>query len=168
MRRICRPGLKSQGITPAIRSWAAFTLIEVVVVLAIVSILAGMAIPRFANSLARQRAESAARRVAADLEFASRRAAQMSSAVTVTFNTTTHSYELDGVDNPDRPGNRYKVYLALPPYRARIVSADFGGTAKVAFDGYGHANSSGTVIINGGDIDQTIIFDKNTARAEVN
>lgn len=168
MRRICRLGSRCDTVSLANRQRAAFTLLEIVVVLAIVSILAAIAIPRFANSIATQRVESAARRIAADIEFAARRAAQMSSQVKVRFHADTNSYDLKNVDDPDRPGNVYAVYLALPPYRARIDSVDFDGTTKLVFDGYGRPNRGGTVIISVGDFQQTITFDAETARVEVN
>jgi len=43
-----------------------FSMVELVLVVCIMAIVASMAVPRFANSLTRNRVEAAARRVAAD------------------------------------------------------------------------------------------------------
>ena len=59
---------------------SGFTLIELVMVLAIIGLITAIAAPRYAASLARYRAESAARRVAADLALARREAAASSSS----------------------------------------------------------------------------------------
>src|SRR5688500_9245400 len=52
------------------RAALGFTLIEIVMVLFIMAIVAAMAAPRYSQAIARYRLESAAGRVAADLEYA--------------------------------------------------------------------------------------------------
>src|SRR5690606_27031377 len=49
-----------------------FSLLELVMVLTIIAILAAIATPRYANAMARYRADLAARRIAADLLLAQR------------------------------------------------------------------------------------------------
>lgn len=135
----------------------------------ILAIVASMAIPRFGASLARQRADAAARRIMADLDLARRHANQTSSTVTVFFDVAQNRYWLSGVPDPDRPGTDYAVELDAEPYLATIVSADFGGTLKVGFDGYGDvigaAKSGGKVVISVGPEQRVITLDANTGRA---
>ena len=52
----------------------AHTMIELVIVLIVLGIVAAIAIPMHLDSLSRFRVQAAARRVAADLEFARRKA----------------------------------------------------------------------------------------------
>src|SRR5574337_1765023 len=71
-----------------------FSLIELTVVVVIIGIVAAVAIPRFGGSTVRQRAEAAARRVAADLSYARQYAMQNSSTWTVRFSVTYNNYRI--------------------------------------------------------------------------
>ena len=141
------------------RTCGAFSLLEVVLVLAIMAIVATIAVPRYARALVRYRAETGARRLAADLEYARTLAHNSSSTQAVVFDAAADSYTLTGRTDPDRPGQPYTVALAGDPYRADLVSADFGGTASVTFDAYGTPDSGGTVRIEVGDYAFTVTVD---------
>ena len=56
------------------RCGGGFSLLELVVVMVIVAILAAIATPRYGKAVARYRTASAARKIAADLTFARKRA----------------------------------------------------------------------------------------------
>src|SRR3954451_23186913 len=71
---------------PQRRSSTAFTLFELMIVILIIWIAAAVAVPRYASSVGRYRAEFAAKRVAADLNLARARAKAASSTRNVTFN----------------------------------------------------------------------------------
>ncbi len=145
----------------------AFTLIELVTVVIIIGLLASMAIPRYANFTGRQRVDAAARRIAVDLSFAQQRAQSSSTSQTVQFDVAENSYRLIGVPDQDRPGVEYAVSLSNEPYRAEIISADFGGDGLVVFDGYGTPDSGGTVIVQWGSIQKTVVLDADTGKANV-
>jgi len=95
-------------------------------VVVIMATLSAIALPRFANAVGNQRLENAGRRVVADLMLARQQAMMRSASVTVTFTTSTDSYQLAGVPHLDRPAEVYEVSLAEDPYQAEIVSAVFG------------------------------------------
>ena len=147
----------------------AFTVLELVVALAIVAMFASLAVPRYANFFARQRAESAARRIAIDLALAQRRAKFASATQTVTFDVAADAYELVGMQDPDHPTQPYVISLSDKPYGATIDSADFPGkTSKViVFDGYGMPDGGGTVVVEVGSYQWTITVDAQTGRATV-
>ena len=125
----------------------------------IMAMLAALAAPRFANFAAQQSLEAAARRVTTDIEFARRRARNTSTAHTIVFDTVAEQYEIAGVPDPDHPSADYTVDLSAEPYRAAIISADFGGESKLTFDGFGAGNSAGSVVIQVGSYQQTVTVD---------
>jgi prepilin-type N-terminal cleavage/methylation domain-containing protein len=73
-----------------------FTVIEVLVVLAVASVLFGIAIPSFLAWLPGLRLSSAARQVATDLQLARMKAISENTSYTVTFDPTTVSYTFTG------------------------------------------------------------------------
>lgn len=153
-------------MTPAQRH-PAFSLIEVIFVVAIVAVLAAMAMPRISSATFRYRADAAAQRVAGDLNLARKRASHGSTAQKVIFNVDADSYRLPGWSDPDHPAAEYAVSLAGDPYCATIVSADFGGALEVTFDGYGVPDSAGTIVVQAGTYRRTISVDADTGRATV-
>jgi hypothetical protein len=107
-----------------------------------------VAVPRFANALARQRRDQAVNRISTDLEYARRRAVQTSTPITVVFDVANDRYTLQDVPDIDRPGKDYTVDLSVEPYSVHILAADFGGNAKVTYDIYGVPDSDGGVAID--------------------
>ena len=91
----------------------------------------------------------------------------LSTSQTVQFDVAGNSYRLIGVPDQDRPGVEYAVSLSNEPYRAEIISADFGGDGLVVFDGYGTPDSGGTVIVQWGSIQKTVVLDADTGKANV-
>ncbi len=145
----------------------AFSLLELVMIIAIIAIVSAIAVPRYGNSLARYHAEVTARRVVADLGLAQAMARTTTSAVTVTFEVQNNRYELQGVEAADDPGQDASLTLSAPPYYAQLVAAVFGGDEVVIFDGYGMPDSGGSVDITAGGVTKTIQLDPETGRAVV-
>ncbi len=139
-----------------------FTLVELVVVVAILALLASVAVPRFANSLTRQRVEAAARRVAADLELVQRRARISSTALAVEFDLEAGGYRVAGLPDPDRPRQDYYVPLAEPPYEVELRRVDLEGTTEIAFDGFGQPDRGGSIVVGAGDFEATVSVDATT------
>ena len=134
-------------------------MVELLAVITILSIVAALAAPRVAGFTTQQSLEAAARRIATDLDFARRNARNGSAARTVSFDPITNRYEMAGVSDPNRPAQDYTVDLSLDPYRAAIVSADFGGASAITFDGFGTPDSGGTVVVQVGSQQRTVTFD---------
>ena len=141
---------------------AAFSFVEIIVVVLIMGILAAAATPSFYRSLRFHHLETAARRVKLDLEQ-SRQAAQMKSqAQSMTFTGGT-TYTLSaGVQELDGSGQPYSVDLSKPPYELATVTAAFGGPTAVSFDGYGAASVGGTIVLQLGGKTRTVTLDKNS------
>lgn len=150
-----------------ILSRKAFSLLEIVLVLAILAILVAMAAPRYGTAVARYQAEMAARRVVADLALSRSRARITSTQHTVAFTPAADQYQLPGVADLKNSAADYLVDLSARPYHADLLSADFGGDGTVVFDGYGKPDSSGQVIVQVGDIQKIIALDQDTGKASV-
>ena len=144
-----------------------FTLLDLMMAMAVIVVVAAIATPRYANALTRYRAEAAARRVAADLGLARQTAKSTSSSRTIGFNPGNHSYVIPNVRELDSAGTMYRVQLQDPPYQAQIVSVDFGGDATLIFDGFGIPDSGGFVIVQAGDYQYTVVVDPETGAAQV-
>ena len=156
--------LRAQPIRPAVQ---AFSLIELITVVVIIAMLASIAIPRFGDSIARQRADAAAQRIAADLKLARRIAVTTSMSQTVSFDTTELSYRLVGLPHLDHADQEYKVNLFEEPYSATGFSTDFGDDSEVVFDMYGMPDSGGSVQVQMGEHYRTVTLDAVTGRPSI-
>lgn len=145
----------------------AVTLIELLITVLLIGIVTAVAVPRFADAICYHRAEAAARRLKADLEFARRRAETASISRTIDFHLADDSYTLVGVEDSDHPGAEYTVRLGDSPFEASIVSADFGGTPQLVFDGYGVPQSPGAVVIQAGAYQKTITVGVETGKPSI-
>lgn len=126
------------------------------VVITIVAILAAMAIPTFGNSAGRNRAVAAGNRVAADLQFAAICARQQAAPRGVNFDNANRGYAMTGISDPDKPAQAYAVDLRQDPYMVSSLTANFGGSSNVLFDGFGSPNSGGSVIVISGPFQVTV------------
>ena len=149
------------------RAAAGFTLYELVMVVALSGIVAAMAVPRYVGSMARYRAQSAARRVVADLALARAKARASSSPQSVTFSPAAGSYTVSGVRDLDRRGGVYTVNLSRSPYNVSIDYADFGGAPQAQFNMYGEPAWGGTVVVRAGDFGCTVTLAKSDGSVTV-
>jgi prepilin-type N-terminal cleavage/methylation domain-containing protein len=153
------------------QSWCrpvrAFSLTELAVVVLIIGILAGIAVPRYADAAATRRLDAAARRLVVDLSLARSRARASSASQTVTFNVGADWYELVGMDHPDHAGEPYRVQLSDEPYQADIVSAQVGVDAAIVFDGFGMPDSKGIIVIQVAGYQKSVLVNQATGQADV-
>ena len=149
------------------RSPTAYSLIELVLVLAIMAIVTALAVPRYNRSVWRSRADAAAKRIASDLELAQSRAYSRNSDQSAVFSVSTNSYQLAGIADLDHPNQPYTVRLADPPYFAVLKSVNFAGSNTASFNGYGQPTNPGTIIIAAGVEQRTITVDLSSGQATI-
>ncbi len=146
---------------------SGFSLLELLLVVAIVATLAAIAAPRYGAASARYQASFAARRIAADLELARQNAKASGAAKSVVFSVAASQYQLPDLPAFDGKSGQYTVTLSDRPYQVTLVSADFGADQVVTFDGWGVPDSGGSVVIQLGAQQQTVTLDAETGKAQV-
>lgn len=148
-------------------SGSAFSLVELVLVLTIISVFAAIAVPRYGEALSRYRADAAARRVIVDLEYARSLARSTGSSVTVHVLPDTDTLKIIGASDEDQPGSGYHTDLAERPYHADVVSSQFNSDYILIYDGYGYPDSTGSIVLSVGGMTRTIEVNQDSGKAVV-
>ncbi|QEG43474.1 pilus assembly FimT family protein [Roseimaritima ulvae] len=144
------------------RRRTAFSLIELTVVILILGIVAAVAQPRYAAALAAFRLDSAAQRVAQDLQWASTRARVSSKPVLIRFHDDAPEafYRFDKLADPLNPAAAmnpadsstwYTVDLTQEPY-AVWLSAN----ADLTFDIHGRCDQDALIVLSLGAESRTV------------
>lgn len=171
-----RPPAARRFALPGPRATAAFTLLELVIVILIIGIITAVAQPRFASALSNYRVEAAANRLAADLGYASSMARVSSRPVIVRFyadgDGSLHYYRFDGLadphvpgrpSDPDQPSTWYTVWLNEEPYDSQWVEMP----AMIEFDIYGLPDRDAQWVIRCGSRQRTVSCVRSTGKASV-
>lgn len=124
-----------------------FTLVELVLVVAVLAVLISLATPSVSARLSQQRVSAAVNRISSDLRLAQHHARRASKTQRIIFDTTARTYVLEGCTPLGSAAGTYTVCLADAPYEVQILRVDFGGTKTVEFDSYGNPLQSGTISV---------------------
>lgn len=146
---------------------AGFSLIETIMVVVLIATFAGIALPHYVDSIQHYRLDLAAQRIVADLALAQSRANNSSTSVTLSFSTASNSYQIIGLPAFDGPGTTYTVNLSGAPYYVQLISATFGSSSQIVFDGYGTPTQGGSVVITLGTEQHTVTLDGTSGKAEI-
>ena len=160
-------GPLSVGPASRVSARRAFSLIELLLVLAIMAIAAAIAAPRYAEAVMRYRVDMAARRIIADLEATRIEARVTSKSYTVEFDADNNTYRIfDGTD-PDAAAEVRTIDLTKPPYETALQSASFNADSVVVFDGFGQPDSGGSLMLCVGDECRKIAVDAATGKGTI-
>lgn len=145
-----------------------FTLIEVLVVVAIIGILAAIGYPTFLSMLPNIRTKAAARDIYADMNAAKMEAVKRNSCVVVTFDTGTQSYSTfldDGAgvevscngDKHDDEANLFSTVSMPRDVTLLPLTKDIGATDGVSFNSRGMITGSqtGNIVLQSGSVLQS-------------
>ncbi len=163
-----------------------FSLLELVIVSAIIATFAAIAVPRYGSAAGRYQLDLAARRIAADLAYAQAVARQRSGLQSVLFEISDERYTLQGLEDMDRPDQGYVVTLSDSRYRADLISASFQNvngyvsTSRISFDMWGRPQcgepsnavplaglASGAVVVKVGDRSRTVAIAPVTGKVSI-
>lgn len=146
---------------------SAFTLLELVMVICILTILASIVAPKYASAVGRYRLDSAARRVAADIEQTRALARATGANRSISFVPANNSYSIAGIVTGTSRGAVYSVRLDAPPYSVTLESASFAGGPELLFGGFGMPADGGTIVVRSGSETKTISVDSITGSVTI-
>lgn len=143
-----------------------FTIIELVVVVVLIGVMAAVAVPRFASASSRSKLDAAASRVVQDIGIVSSSASAAGVDRQIVFSPATEQYVMMGVPSRGKLANR-QVDLGGPPYDTNLVSASFDGAVLLTFNGFGLAETDGTISLALGTYGKRILLRGGSAAIEV-
>jgi prepilin-type N-terminal cleavage/methylation domain-containing protein len=143
----------------------AFSLVELLVVLAILGVFAGAASVRLSASAERARVDAAARRIVNALEDAQSRARSASVKCKVRFIANPPTVEVKGPLTGHAALD--SIRLDQSPYRVRLKNTSLGGRDGIEFDRYGRPDTGGYVLVTSGRFDRTNTVDPESGRATI-
>ena len=139
------------------RKNSAFTIIEMVIVLVIISLLASMAAVSFSNSTKNVQLQCAADRLIADLNLVRDQARRQQQDYELIFNVGTQSYSAEEV--PSHTGEEdISVNLKKAPYYITTVTVPFAEN-KIIFNAQGNPQETGSVTLSNGSLAVNIAID---------
>lgn len=125
------------------------SLIEVTIVIFVMGILAAIAAPRFADSLRVSRLESAARQLAAHIDYVRGVAINEGRTTTLVCNNDDQSYGCNSVDFAERTGVLLRVSLPQVYDPTFTLEADFDSNTSLSFDFEGVPHVGAAPLTNG-------------------
>lgn len=131
----------------------AFSLVELVISMAIIAILASVSIISFSHMLNSSQLDNAAKRLVADLKLTKHQAIRDQATYTFEINPTNQSYQAPGVK--DLAGTD-SIYLDMDPTTSITLSLIDPGNNTIQFNPQGRVNNYGNIILTNGDQKKTI------------
>lgn len=123
-----------------------FTLVELMIVIAVMAILAAIAAPNYQNFMAQRRLNGAARQIMSDLMNARMQAVSQNNEFKVTF-SNDHEYKILDDDDNDGAEDTGEV-LQTKNIQADYHDVTFSRTANPVFYARGTANGATITVTN--------------------
>ena len=128
------------------RKDSGFTLIELIVIIAIVAVFAAIAVPNFLSYMPKHRLNGAARQVMGDLMAARMKAVSQNCDVAVTFASGNPEYEIWTDSNND--GNKDPGEVTTKNIQSNYYDVIISSTNNINFSSRGTASLSGIILTN--------------------
>ena len=132
------------------RTRRGFSLIEVVLLIAILGVVAAIAMPRLAASQQRYRVALAADATQRFLEHAAAAARARSGGVIVRVSAANDALAAPDLPHPDRPSAPFRLDLADAPWRTNLSAGSLPIDTDITFDRDGRPDAGGTLAIDSG------------------
>ena len=149
--------LRSEEIGVSPRARVAFSLIELLIVVVIVSVVAAMAMPRFTDASEGRRLDLAQERIETALKAWSERARLESDPMIMHFDQDAETLGLYRGDTVDERDRLETIELGEDPYRVDIVTrSDLREETVVPLSAHGLAGGGISVDIGSGSLTRTV------------
>lgn len=171
-----RPALASPPKGRAVSFPRAFSLLELVIVLAIMAVVASLASVRYAGALATYRVDAAARRLQADFETARQRSRTLGVSVYLDLDADNSSYDIrtraeinsGAARSTTATNGPIKVDLRDAPYNARIARLTSSSGSSIAiFEPTGICSTTMRIAIRVGERERTVELDASSGRSTI-
>lgn len=139
----------------------AFSLIELLIVLAILATVSAIAVPRYQLATARYRALGAARLLAAEIEGLRQQALARSLGQRFRVRSASTYQVTDSAAGWGAASVR-TVDLAADPYRARFTASDLGADGELVFSGFGVPDGAASFDLACGGVSARVSVDGQT------
>ena len=148
------------------------TYVDLTLTSIILGILAAVASPKFSDALAYNQADSAIRRIEADLNYVRGQARFSNAPCTISFTASPPSFTTTGVPHTNNSNAAYAVEFAKLGYNISLT-ANFNTTTSVTYSYIGMPSAgsplvpltAGTITVKSGKWTRTLTVDPNTGRA---
>lgn len=136
-------------------------------VLVIISVAAGLALPAYSGAVARYRLQSATHNLNADIDRATEFARATMTPVTVRFDPSTHRVTFNSLPGRRDAATDHVLDLQAHPNGATIASANFSGLQQYTISAFGVPDSGGAVVLSGAGTTRTVSVDASTGAVGV-
>ena len=138
---------------------AGFTLIELVIVLAIIAIMASVATLTFNQATAKVQLQTAADRLITDLRLVRDQARRDQKPYTLQIHPASRTYQAIGVRDTDNTQD-ISVNLADFQFQVSTLLSQLNNGNSITFDDKGKPSSAGNILLSRGTSEITITISK--------
>ncbi|GAB5495148.1 MAG: hypothetical protein Phyf2KO_02280 [Phycisphaerales bacterium] len=144
----------------------AFTLMELIIVIVIISVTAAVALPRMSGASSRYRVDAAVQQLLADINITAAAANSASETKSITFDASNETYVMVGRPSPSNPALDHTVNLSVEPFNINLLGVSLGDN-QLDISGHGLLLESGQVTLAAGRNARRVVFTSGSASVQV-